>query len=216
LEERSRLAREMHDTVIQGCASISALLEALSSLDPAGGGGQPELLAVARAQARVTIDEARDVVWNLRKGHASAEDLVLQLGGMIDRMRQESGIEMSYTVSGRPFEINQTVAHELAMATREAVSNAVRHSEAALIDVTVSFQKDDFMIEVQDTGIGFDPKLTHLGGDRHYGLVGIAERMRRIGGRFTLNSARGTGTHLKLEAPRKATAVETVAAGITE
>ncbi len=209
LDERGRLAREMHDTVIQGCASVSALLEALSSLDSLGDRLAADLLDHARTQARCTIDEARQAVWNLRQQKPSESMLGPALQRMIEQIGKESGIPVGCELTGRPFALNQFATHELMMMTREAVHNAVIHAQPNKIEIRVCFAKNDLTLEVQDDGLGFDPGTIRSHDDRHYGLVGMRERVQAVGGRFKLESAAGKGTRLQIKIPRKVSAAQT-------
>jgi ligand-binding sensor domain-containing protein/signal transduction histidine kinase len=213
LDERSRLAREMHDTVIQGCASVSALLEALSSLNQAEERFNQDLLDHARTQVRTTIDEARQTVWNLRQQKPSENVLGSSLARMADQIRKESGIPIAYELTGKPFVLNQFATHELMMIAREAVYNAVLHGRPGHIEITVCFSRSGLALEVRDDGAGFDPADVQPTQSRHYGLVGMKERVQAMGGRFQLDSTLGKGTHLQIQIPRRVSSPQSVMLG---
>jgi signal transduction histidine kinase len=118
----------------------------------------------------------------------------------------EFGVPVEYRVSGRPFDLDQSTAHELLMVVREALHNAIRHGQPNKVHVDISFEKRDFRVQVRDDGCGFDPEVVSSQPNGHYGLVGIRERAKRIGGVLTLNSGSGLGTELTLSVPRKASA----------
>jgi len=200
LQERNRLAREMHDTFIQGCAGVSALLEAHSSLGDAPNGSGKELLDYARAQLRSTMDEAREAVWNLRQ--SGTAELVPQLERMADQISHEFGVPVRCHVSGRPFGFDQSTLHEVLMVAREALYNAVRHGQPRTVGLDVGFADDRCIVKVVDDGTGFDAGAVSSSPNGHYGLIGIRERVERIGGRFTLDSRVGAGTKLIIEVPR--------------
>ena len=204
LDERSRLAREMHDTLIQGCAGVSALLEAHSSLVDCEAHAREDLLSCARTQLRSTIDEAREAVWDLRHGDGSATIIGPLLRDMAQRVSQEYGVPVEYQVSGRPFDLDQSTAHELLMVVREALHNAVRHGQPTKVQLVLCFEKNRFSVQVRDDGRGFDPAIASASPGGHYGIVGMAERVKRIDGKFILNSRSGAGTELTLHIPRKA------------
>jgi signal transduction histidine kinase len=208
LNERNRLAREMHDTLIQGCAGVSALLEAHSSLDDSEPSAKEDLLSCVRTQLRTTINEAREAVWDLRHADGSATAIGPILGTMAHQVSHEFGVPVEYRVSGRPFDLDQSTAHELLMVVREALHNAIRHGQPNKVHVDISFEKRDFRVQVRDDGCGFDPEVVSSQPNGHYGLVGIRERAKRIGGVLTLNSGSGVGTELTLSVPRKASATE--------
>ena len=194
------MAREMHDTLIQGCAGVSALLEAHSSLGDAQNGGGNELLDYARTQLRFTIDEAREAVWNLRQ--SAAAELAPQLQRMADQTSHEFGVPVGCQVSGKPFGFDQSTVHEVLMVAREALYNALRHGRPKTVRVDVEFAQDACIVKITDDGTGFDTVAVSTSPSGHYGLIGIRERVERIGGRFTLDSRVGAGTRLIIEVPR--------------
>ena len=199
LKERNRLAREMHDTLIQGCVGVSALLEAHSSLDAPQKEPGKDLLDYARTQLRSTIDEARQAVWNLRQ-NVSAE-IVPQLQEMSRQITHEFGVPVECRVSGKPFVLDQATAHDVLMVAREGLYNAVRHGQPASVVLSAEFDDQFCTVRVVDNGSGFDiEKSSSTNG--HYGLVGIRERVERFGGRFALHSRIGAGTELTITVPR--------------
>jgi ligand-binding sensor domain-containing protein/signal transduction histidine kinase len=207
LSERNRLAREMHDTLIQGCAGVSALLEAHSSLDDSEPAVKDDLLSCVRTQLRTTINEAREAVWDLRHADGSATAIGPILGNMTQQVSHEFGVPVEYRVSGRPFALDQSTAHELLMVVREALHNAIRHGQPTKVNVDIGFERKEFKVQVRDDGCGFDPAMASSLPDGHYGLVGIQERVKRIGGILILNSEPGAGTELTLFVPRKASGI---------
>jgi ligand-binding sensor domain-containing protein/signal transduction histidine kinase len=208
LEERTRLAREMHDTLIQGCASVSALLEAVTSLENSDGDLKGDLLSYARSQVRMTIDEAREAVWNLRRGDASTNDISGALKRMSDQISKESGVWVECSVEGPPFALNQSINHELLMVAREAVYNATLHAHPKRVQLRICFGKDELTLEVSDDGCGFDPSAVPLEGPHHYGIIGMQERIKRIGGNFKLNSVVAKGTRIDVQVPRTTSMVQ--------
>jgi signal transduction histidine kinase/ligand-binding sensor domain-containing protein len=208
LNERTRLAREMHDTLIQGCAGVSALLEAHSSLDDSEPAAKDDLLSCVRTQLRTTINEAREAVWDLRHADGSATAIGPILGNMTQQVSHEFGVPVECRVSGKPFDLDQSTAHELLMVVREALHNAIRHGQPTRVHVDVGFEKKQFRVQVRDDGRGFDTAIASSQPNGHYGLVGIQERTKRIGGELILNSWPGSGTELTLSVPRRTPATE--------
>lgn len=184
LEERNRLAREMHDTVIQGCTSISALIEAVSSLQHGNDMEGRDLLDSARMQARSTIDEARQAVWNLRHEDQQVSDFPKTIAALADNVRRESGLRVEFTATGKQLPIESVAARELLMVVREAVSNAVRHSHAQTLSIALDCTSKRLSITITDDGIGFDLQAAARNG--HYGINGMRERMKKIHGRIAL------------------------------
>jgi len=202
LGERNRLAREMHDTLIQGCVSVSALLEAHSSLGPAEADAQQDLLNCARTQLRSTINEAREAVWNLRRKSPPAEDLSTLLRRMTEQVSQEFVVNVECHISGKPFDFEQATIHELLMVVREAIYNAVRHGRSSKVQVEVHFDTGRCDVKIRDDGTGFDPESVSASAAGHYGLMGMKERITRVGGQLTLNSRPGAGAEVTFHIPR--------------
>jgi ligand-binding sensor domain-containing protein/signal transduction histidine kinase len=203
LNERNRLAREMHDTLIQGCAGVSALLEAHSSLDETDPYAKDGLLSCARAQLRTTINEAREAVWDLRHADGSATTIGPILGSMTQQVSHEFGVPVEYRVSGKPFDLDQSTAHELLMVVREGLHNAIRHGHPSKVQVNIDFRENEFSVQVRDDGCGFDQAEAAASPNGHFGLVGMRERAKLVGGMLTLSSRPGAGTELTLRIPRK-------------
>ncbi len=208
LNERNRLAREMHDTLIQGCAGVSALLEAHSSLGDSEPSAKEDLLSCVRTQLRTTINEAREAVWDLRHADGSATAIGPILGNMTQQVSHEFGVPVEYRVSGKPFDLDQSTAHELLMVVREALHNAIRHGQPKNVRVAIGFERNEVRVQVCDDGCGFEPEVASSQPNGHYGLVGIYERAKRISGVLVLNSRPGAGTELTLSVPRKPSASE--------
>jgi signal transduction histidine kinase/ligand-binding sensor domain-containing protein len=206
LEERNRMAREMHDTVIQGCTSVSAVLEAVASLGTEQSESQRSLLDCARQQVRATIDEARNAVWNLRQNGSAAPEIGLLLSQMVRQVSKASQVKVLFDALGETQTLDRTVQHDVLMVAREAVHNAVRHAQANEVRVRMQFEPGAMHIQVSDNGCGFEPDAVFSAPGPHFGLVGMRERIERLGGRFAVKSAHGRGTELSVDLPVTPTA----------
>jgi signal transduction histidine kinase len=122
---------------------------------------------------------------------------------MSKQVSQEFGVPVEYRLSGKPFDLDQSTAHELLMVVREALHNAVRHGQPTNVSLTINFEDNKFSVQVRDDGCGFDVADTLSSSNGHYGLVGLQERVKRMGGKLILNSRSGVGTELTLDIPRK-------------
>jgi ligand-binding sensor domain-containing protein len=200
LEERNRLAREMHDTLIQGCVGVSALLEAASSAQPVSPDIANELMDRARQEVRTTVDEARAAVWNLRQNASEWSDLSSELSRLGSRVAIETGIPVRVTVSGTPVAVAEDAGRSMVMLIREALQNAVRHAAPTELTVTVGFSQQELRIEVHDDGRGFESDAAG-NTEGHYGLLGMRERVSKLGGALDLESSPGHGTRVRLSVP---------------
>ncbi|MGB7285225.1 MAG: two-component regulator propeller domain-containing protein [Candidatus Acidiferrum sp.] len=207
LEERNRIAREMHDTVIQGCVSASALLEAVVSLDPNGSGALRELLDTARNQVRATVDEARRAVWNLRQRETASPEISHLLEQMAQQISHASRVPIRFKAIGSPVPLDRTVEYVVLMVAREAVSNAVHHAHPREVRINLKFEGDLLRMQVLDDGGGFDVEEILAMQGAHFGIIGMRERIEDVGGRLEINSFPGKGTELSMEVPARLPAV---------
>jgi signal transduction histidine kinase len=207
LEERNRIAREMHDTVIQGCVSASALLEAVVSLDPHSSGELRELLDTARNQVRATVDEARRAVWNLRQRETASPEICHLLEQMAHQVGHASKVPVRFKTFGSPVHLDQSVEYVLLMVAREAVSNAVHHAQPREVRIEVKYEAEKVRMQVQDDGNGFDVEEILAIPGAHFGIIGMRERIEHVGGSFEIVSGPGKGTRLTMEVPARAPVV---------
>lgn len=204
IDERSRLAREMHDTVIQGCTSVSALLEAISSLERENSALYGELLQYARTQVRTTIDEARQAVWNLRRGDEPQQDLTQAISVIADHTSKEFTVPVHCSHEGAPFAVPHSAAHEILMVIREALYNAILHGRPSEVSVGLAYGHDDFRVTVHDDGEGFVMNSVPSDGKPHYGIAGMRERIEQLNGKIEWTSMPGQGTTVRFRIRRSA------------
>ena len=194
--ERQRMARELHDTLSQGLAGLILQLEAA---DAQLGRQNPEkarqIIAQAMQKAREALAEARRVISNLRGNDLG--ELGDSLRREIDRFEAATGIPCAFHADSTPH-LPDTVKETLLRTVSEALTNIARHAQAAEAAVTLSVKENHLTVEIKDNGRGFDPQNIPSG---HYGLLGLRERTRLIGGQLTLNSAPGQGTTLTIHVP---------------
>jgi signal transduction histidine kinase len=199
LAERARLAREMHDTVIQGCVGVSSLLEAAASFERTNPSMLVDFLNRARSQVRITLEEARQAVWDLRQDSTEAA-FHARLTEFAGHLSDETGVAIDVQINGKPVQLDSEADRNLFAATREAVRNAVAHGKPKSVNVAVSYSPDNVRIEVVDDGIGFEPGTPRIS-TGHYGLLGMRERMEHLGGSLRLLSDHSRGTRVIAELP---------------
>ncbi|AIQ67378.1 hypothetical protein PGRAT_06795 [Paenibacillus graminis] len=195
--ERQRMARDLHDTLAQGVAGLIMRLEAadahMSQNHPERA---QEIIRQSMQQARRTLAEARRAIDNLRLKSAPEINFKEAIADEIEHFREATGIVVStdYRLNKRLSRLQ--MEHSLHIV-KECLTNIARHAKADKVWVFVSMQNGKLIIEIQDNGIGF--KTDDIGKDAgHYGLLGIKERVRLIGGEIYVNS-NSEGTRVKLE-----------------
>lgn len=192
LEERQRLARDVHDTLAQRFTSIIVQLRAADA--SADLQRRDTHLDRAMTAAQQGLDESRRIVWDLDDGtpplEASLEQLMAAdpLGGPFD---------LRHVVAGAPIELPAEVRRELLLIAREAVTNAAHHAGAGQAIVTVSYLDDAIALDVRDDGCGFDLSAANGG----YGLRSMRDRAERLGGTLSVESAPGAGTSIAVLVP---------------
>ena len=205
LAERTRLSRELHDSVAQELSSINLLLQA-AELDwedrPTAARGS---LGQAARTARDGLDEVRRVVRDLAPSElaadASGEALPAALRELGRQTVLTGGVPVTVAVHGRPVPLPDEVATALLRAARGALANVVEHSGAGQAAVTLTYQDDSVSLDVRDDGRGFDPVGSAANGDRGRGLAGIRSRVDTLGGQLVVESAAGEGTALAVSLP---------------
>ncbi|MFC4013622.1 sensor histidine kinase [Nonomuraea purpurea] len=201
LEERARLAREIHDTIAQGLSGIITQLEAAEQAMPAP--GTPDLpavrrrIALAKELARDNLHEARRSVDALRPGPLQDARLDAALAQVAERWSRTSGVSATVTVEGTSRPLPGEVGATLLRAAQEGLSNAAKHARAGRVAITLTYMDDEVTLDVYDNGRGFDPGARGSG----YGLAAMHERARGVGGTLTVESAPGEGTALCLRIP---------------
>jgi signal transduction histidine kinase len=198
-EERSRLAHELHDAVSQKLFSLRLTAQAAAALvdrDPARAKGELHQVAALAAEA---ADELRAAVVELRPAALDEDGLVATLRTQTQVLDRAHSARVTFTSSGfRALPAAQEEA--LLRVAQEALHNALRHSGAAHVDVSVGRRGCGAVLRVTDDGSGFDPSAVRRAG-RHLGLVSMRDRASGVGGTLTVESAPGKGTTIEMEVP---------------
>ena len=201
LAERTRIAQELHDTLLQGFLSASMQLHVAADRLPENSPAKSQLTHVLQLMGRV-IEEGRNAVQGLRSSDSSGS---LDLEQSFSRIRQELALEeqidFRVIVEGRPRHLHPLIRDEVYRIGHEALVNAFHHSRAKSIEVEVEYLANHLRILVRDDGCGIDPQVLRSGRDGHWGLSGMRERAERIGARFKVRSRAATGTEVELSVP---------------
>lgn len=199
LDERNRIAREIHDNLAQDILGISVQLELVARLMPAAAEAAKGHLDRARILVRNSMTEARRYVWDLRSQELQKKDLPAALRDTTTRLTADSNVEAVVEVAGpvRPLPIE--VETNLLRIGQEAVNNAVKHAHANRIDVALNFDTRNVRLSISDDGHGFDPGEQIA--DGHFGLIGMRERAEQIGGVLSIDSGNQRGTRIAVDVP---------------
>ena len=210
IDERTRIARELHDTLLQGFHGLLLRFQAAHNLLPGRAADARQILESALDDAAQTITKARDAVQDLRSTEIATDDLAGAVKAMGEELSEHQAASngaaavFSVEVEGRPKELQPMVRDELYRIAGEAVRNAFRHARARQIEVEIRYNARQLRVRVRDDGIGIDPGvLNYEGGGRpgHWGLKGMRERAKSIGAQLELWSESGAGTEVQLTVP---------------
>jgi signal transduction histidine kinase len=202
LNERSRVGRELHDTLEQGLAGIALQLEAVAGSLEASPEAARKSLDVARQMLCYSQEEARRSVMDLRSQALESRDLAGALTDLARQMTSGTAARAEVRVEGWPQRLDASDEHHLLRIGLEALTNAIKHSAAQQIEITLKFRAEDTELVVQDNGCGLDLGSQDPCGP-HFGLLGIRERVDKIGGVLHINGERGTGTRLSVTVPSR-------------
>jgi signal transduction histidine kinase len=199
LRERSRLAANLHDTLLQVLAGIAMQLDVCRrSLRGRRLDDTASQLDVAKRMVRHASTDLRGSVWALRTAPTAGRSFADSMAALVEHLGENRPLEISLHMEGQPFEPPQFVAGNLMLIAQEAVRNAINHAGAAAVRVTVAYAAgaDAITVTVEDDGAGF--VLDEVAGvdQGHFGLQGMRERAEGLGGTFALDSRPGVGTRI--------------------
>jgi two-component system NarL family sensor kinase len=200
VEERNRLAREIHDTLAQGLAGISLQLETAEALMEAQADPQRIQRAISQALslARANLEEARRSVLDLRPIPLESHDLPGALKELARLIPATGHLDIDIGVNGEYRQLPARLEAGLFRMAQEALTNILRHAQAKTAHMELFYTSDQIRLIVKDDGKGFDPQNIPPG---HFGLVGLNERARMLGGSLRLESSPGGGTRLEVTIP---------------
>jgi len=202
--ERNRLAANLHDTLLQKLQAVDFQMDACRmSAGQAASDGTPHL-DVAHRMVKHAAEELRGSVWALRTTPA-AGSFIDTLEDIVENLEQGRAEHIRLEIKGQPFPLPQFLSGNLLLVAQEAIHNALVHADAGQIGVAVTFDagRSEVELVVTDDGQGFVPGQQTGPAKGHFGLVGMEERIARIGGTFTLESAPGQGTSIRARVRRR-------------
>lgn len=202
LEERNRMAREIHDTMAQGFTGIVLQMEAAEQSLETSPEELPGHLNRARAIAREGLQEARRTVWGLVPRALENSTLDTALQEAVRRFGAEGGAKIAFTESGDRRELPKEIQTVLLRICQESLTNIRRHAEASEVTVHLDYRPREVLLSVKDDGVGFDyPTVQIEKMGRSFGLVGMRQRADLIKGQLDIDSSKNQGTAVRLTIP---------------
>jgi signal transduction histidine kinase len=202
--ERTRIARELHDTLLQSFHGLLLRFQTAFNLLPERPSESKQILASAIDQAAEAITEGRDAVQGLRTSVTEMNDLADSIRVLGEELAGENSAEavMRVEVQGTPRALHPIVRDEVFRIAGEALRNAFRHAAAKRIEVELRYDERQLRVRVRDDGKGIDPEVLRSGGQEgHFGLGGMRERAKLAGGKLTVWSGLDAGTEVELSVP---------------
>ena len=203
LGERTRIAQELHDTVLQGLASASLQLE-VADRQIAGDATAKPLVRRVSQLLRHLSDESRQTVRGLRLRHSEEENLERALTQISKDLAAPHKVKYQVVVEGTPRSLQALVRDEIYRIGGEALANAFSHARASTVETVLEYGRDHFRLLVRDDGKGIDPEVLKGGREGHFGLSGLRERASRIGALLKIRTGPGAGTEIDMLVPAAA------------
>jgi signal transduction histidine kinase len=201
-QERARLMRELHDSLLQGFAGVVYQLEAVDRQFDSAPAASKQRLQRAIEQADSSLEEARRTMMSMRLPALENSTLPEALSAAAAQLTKEASISFSLEVKGRVQHLPYDHQANVYLIGREAITNSVNHARAGRIAATLTYSSRELRLTVQDNGAGFDPEAG-IAKSGHWGMRGMRERAESIGGIFVLDAAPGRGTRIEVVVPRK-------------
>lgn len=201
LEERNRLAGEIHDTLAQTFTGISIQVDVakrIASLDPQEA---QRILARVSSLTQVGLLEARRSVWALYSPATEDADLAQLLLHSVEQMTSDTSIQVSVSVQGTPCSLSTYVSQNLLRMGQEALTNILKHAQAEAIWIKLIYESEYVCLSVRDNGRGFVLSAANNSLGAGFGLIGMYQRAERIGGQLTITTQPGEGTEIVVRVP---------------
>jgi signal transduction histidine kinase len=198
-EERRRISRELHDRVLQLLTTIQLRSElCLNELLNKPQQLERELKTIAEASYKAAM-EIRSLLLEKQTVHLAAGTLERRLKDEMEIFRARTGLKLDFQCAIDAHDLPYEVEQELYFALREGIINAIRHSRATELTLSLSQNEATCRVSLQDNGVGFDESSASGGGG--FGLKGMRERINKVGGRLAIETAPGKGTRISIEVP---------------
>lgn len=196
MEERNRISREWHDSLMAGFAAIAWQLEATRDLLLEAPEEACSLLELARDMVRHTQAEARRIIWDLRLNLDERVQFSEALADLCRRLSDTTHVSVTTELEGVEAPLPGVLSHNLLRIAQESLHNAIRHAQPNLIVVRLCFEAETVTLCIKDDGCGFQQQESRQVDEGHLGILGMTERARRLGGYLDVCSSPGCGTEV--------------------
>jgi signal transduction histidine kinase/ligand-binding sensor domain-containing protein len=208
LSERTRIAQELHDTLLQSFQGLMLRFQTVDTLLPARPDKAKTVLEDALYRADTALAESRNAIQNIRSSHSESTNIAQAINKMMAELAEEETRQADRTpdfevlVEGAPKLLSPWVDSEVLRIAQESLRNAFQHARASRIEAEITFAESRFRIRFRDDGVGIDPEVLKKGSRLgHWGMIGLKERASRIGAKLEVWSKPGAGTELDLSVP---------------
>jgi len=202
MAERERIARELHDTLLQGVHGLLLRFQVVADRIPKGEPAR-EMMDRALERADQVLDEGRERVKALRAPVDGTPRLPQAMAHIVEQLAPADASPFRITVEGAVRELNPIVSEEVQLLAREALTNAYRHANAGKIESEISYGDDGLTVRIRDDGQGIDGRMLREGRPGHFGILGMRERAKRIRAHLRIWSRPGAGTEVELRIPAR-------------
>jgi len=202
LRERTRLASNLHDTVLQTVTGIGFQLRACRTAGDHDAESVTSHVHFAERMVEHAVQQLRGTVWALHTIPAEGPSFTDALQNLADRLESEHAVRIDARAEGQEHGVPEAVAGNMLLVAKEAIHNAVRHGHASLVDVKVTYDPEGgIALAIRDDGVGFEPGSCPGSAAGHFGLEGMRDRLLRMGGSLDVSSTPGEGTRVRATVP---------------
>ena len=203
LAERTRLARDLHDTLEQTMTGIALQLDTADKLFQRDSRDSNQHLQLARNWLRQCQVGLRRSIWDLRSRELEQFDLAEALKRSAEQLVESTEFQLEFAIRGEKRKLPEVMEENVLRIGQEALTNIAKHARATRVSIMLEFAPHGLRLKIEDNGIGFEHSQAPSPGDNHFGLLGMSERAKRLAGRIVIDSLQGRGTSILLEVPQE-------------
>ena len=201
LDERTRMAREIHDTLLQGLVGVAMQFKVIGDYLHSSPEIASERLERLRKLVEHYICETRQSIWDLRSSALEAADLVTALREAGETVTADKQVRFEMAIGGKPYTCAPKVEEQFLRVAREALSNAIRHAHPTLVRLEIVYGSETLRLRITDDGDGFTLGDPDLNSGAHWGLTSMRERAQQVNGELQVESILGKGTAVDMVVP---------------